>query len=272
VPTLESKEPDPDRAQEIAHRGLILLGLVGSTVHGLALGGHDDRDELGVTIEPPEHLLGTKRFEHLVWRTQPAGAPSGAGDVDLTVYGLRRYCLLARKGSLTVLLPLFAQGDDLIHVTPEGERLRAIAPWFATRQAGQALLGYLAAQQRRIADPAHVRERERVADGYDGKYAMHALRIAHQGTEFLSTGAITLPVPEPRRSEIMAIRRGETDSAGALAAVARAARELEDALAATRLPERVDDDRLDRWLAQTYRDAWDRADARPDAAQDAPAA
>jgi hypothetical protein len=259
MPTLESREPDPDRALQIAHHGLILLGLVGSTVHGLAIGGHDDRDELGVAIEPPEHLLGTKRFDHLIWRTQAPGAPSGAGDVDLTVYGLRRYCMLARKGSLTVLLPLFAQGEDLVHVTPEGERLRAIAPWFATRQADRALLGYLAAQQRRIADPAHVRDRERVADGYDGKYAMHALRIAHQGTEFLTTGTITLPVAEPRRTEIMAIRRGEVDSAAALDAVARAAGELEDALASTSLPERVDDDRLDAWPAATYRQAWDAA-------------
>jgi len=258
VPTLESKEPDRDRALQIAHHGLILLGLVGSTVHGLELGGHDDRDELGVTIEPPEHLLGTRRFEHLIWRTQPAGAPSGAGDVDLTVYGLRRYCMLARKGSLTVLLPLFATGDDLIHVTPEGERLRAIAPWFATRRTGRALLGYLEAQRRKIADPAHVRERERVADGYDGKYAMHALRIAHQGTEFLATGTITLPMTQPRRGEIMAIRRGETRSTEALAAVDRAARELEEALARTSLPETVDDDRLNAWLATTYREAWDR--------------
>ncbi|MDO9407537.1 DNA polymerase beta superfamily protein [Patulibacter sp.] len=265
MPTVESLEPDPDRAMAIAHDGLILLGLVGSTVHGLALGGHDDRDELGVTIEPPEHLLGTRRFDHLVWRTQPEGAPSGAGDVDLTVYGLRRYCMLARKGSLTVLLPLFAQGDDLVHITPDGERLREIAPWFATRQAGRALLGYLEAQRRKIADPAHVRDRERVADGYDGKYAMHALRIAHQGAEFLGTGAITLPVAEPRRSEIMAVRRGEVDSDGALAAVDAAARRLEEALAATRLPDHVDDGRLDAWLATTYRDAWDRADASRDA-------
>ena len=28
---------------------------------------------------------------------------------------------------------------------------------------------------------------------------MHALRIAYQGIELLSTGRITLPVPEPER-------------------------------------------------------------------------
>ena len=73
-------------------RGLILRTTVGSVVHGLSNPGTDDRDELGVCIEPPEYLLGFKRFEHFVYRTQPEGEPSGPGDLDLVVYGLRKYC------------------------------------------------------------------------------------------------------------------------------------------------------------------------------------
>ena len=40
-------------------------------------------------------------------------------------------------------------------------------------------------------------------------YAMHALRIAHQGSELLSTGRITLPIAEPVRSRLMEVRRGD---------------------------------------------------------------
>ncbi len=36
--------------------------------------------------------------------------------------------------------------------------------------------------------------------GYDTKYAMHALRIGHQGIELMEHGHITLPAPEPLRS------------------------------------------------------------------------
>jgi RNA repair pathway DNA polymerase beta family len=54
----------------------MLRGVVGSTVHGLANAGTDDRDEMGVCIEPPEYVLGLRPFEHWVFRTQPAGAPS----------------------------------------------------------------------------------------------------------------------------------------------------------------------------------------------------
>ena len=77
---------------------LILRATVGSVVHGLSNPGTDDRDEMGVCVEPPEYLLGFRRFEHFVFRTQPEGEPSGPGDLDLTIYGLRKYCRLALQG------------------------------------------------------------------------------------------------------------------------------------------------------------------------------
>ena len=114
VTTRHSEERDLERAREIAERGLILRTTVGSVVHGLSNPGTDDRDELGVCIEPPEYLLGFRRFEHFVYRTQPEGCPSGPGDLDLTVYGLRKYCRLALKGSPTTLLPLFVEGEHVL--------------------------------------------------------------------------------------------------------------------------------------------------------------
>src|SRR3954463_15613041 len=99
-----SKEPDDPRARALAERGCILRGLVGSTVHGLSNPGADDRDEMGVCVEPEDYVLGLRPFEHCVARTQPEGHPSGPGDVDLTIYGLRKFCRLAIKGSPTVLL------------------------------------------------------------------------------------------------------------------------------------------------------------------------
>src|SRR4051794_34274123 len=91
VNAVHSLERDLARAREIAERGLILRTTVGSVVHGLSNPGTDDRDEMGVCIEPPEYLLGFHRFEHFVYRTQPEGHPSGPGDLDLVVYGLRKF-------------------------------------------------------------------------------------------------------------------------------------------------------------------------------------
>ena len=123
--TVHSQERDLSRARAIALDGLVLRTTVGSVVHGLSNPGTDDRDELGVCIEPPEYLLGFQRFEHFVYRTQPEGHPSGPGDLDLTIYGLRKFCGLALKGSPTTLLPLFVDGEHLLVCTPWGATARA---------------------------------------------------------------------------------------------------------------------------------------------------
>lgn len=111
MPTIRSREPDRDRAREIAERGTIIRAPVGSTLHGLHNPGTDDRDQMAVCVEPPEYLLGLREFEHYVFRTQPDGVQSGPGDLDLTVYGLRKYCRLALKGSPTTPLLLFVRGS-----------------------------------------------------------------------------------------------------------------------------------------------------------------
>ena len=114
---------------ELVEQGTILRATVGSTVHGLHHGGQDDRDEMAVFIEPPEYLLGLRlarkhgvrnpfRFEHWVERTQPEGARSGPGDLDLVAYSLRKYVRLALKGHPTVLLLLFVP-DELVQIRTE---------------------------------------------------------------------------------------------------------------------------------------------------------
>src|SRR5918996_3669443 len=126
MPTAHSRELDRDRARQIAERGLILRVTVGSIVHGLSNPGTDDRDEMGICVEPPEYLLGFARFEHFVYRTQPEGAPSGPGDLDLVVYGLRKWCHLALKGSPTVLLPLFVPAEHVVATSDLGRELQAL--------------------------------------------------------------------------------------------------------------------------------------------------
>jgi hypothetical protein len=37
-------------------RGMIIPSLVGSTVHSLELEGTDERDEMGICIDPPEYV------------------------------------------------------------------------------------------------------------------------------------------------------------------------------------------------------------------------
>jgi uncharacterized protein len=115
--------------RDIALAGQILRTVVGSGVHGIAIAGTDDHDEMGVFIEPPENVIGLRKpAEHYVFRTQPEGARSGPGDTDLVMYSLRKYLRLAIKGNPTALLPLYAPPEAVLLLHPLGEQLRALAP------------------------------------------------------------------------------------------------------------------------------------------------
>jgi hypothetical protein len=258
MPLRRSKEPDRDLAERIAHDGCILRSLVGSTVHGLGNPATDDRDEMGVCIEPREYVVGLRTFDHWVFRTQDEGVPSGPGDLDLTIYGLRKYCRMALKGSPTVLLLLYTTGEDVLTRTELGAELQALAPAFVSRRAGRAFLGYLDAQRRGLLGERHAtRTRERSArHGYDTKYAMHALRIGHQGHELLTTGHISLPVGEPARSELRRVRAGELPLEAVVEALHEATGRLERALLSADVPEEPDRAAVDRFLISAYERAW----------------
>ena len=249
-----------DERRTIAERGCIIRTLVGSGLHGLALEGADDRDEMGVYIEPPEFVVGLERFEHFVYRTQPEGVRSRAGDLDVVLYCLRKYARLALAGNPTVLLVLFAPPECISVSTPLGLRLQGMAPALISRQASEKFLGYLRAQRERLVGergqmrvwrPDLVRRY-----GYDTKYAMHMLRLGHQGKELLETGHITLPMPEPTRSHLLDVRQGQLP----LSDVLREAEELEAALkdlqSTSPLPAEPDRAEVNRFLAEAYRAAW----------------
>ncbi len=79
-----------------AEPNTILRATVGSKLHGLNLEATDDTDEMGVCVEPPEYVVGLRKFEQWVYRTQPEGHPSGPKDLDLTIYSLRKWVRLAQ--------------------------------------------------------------------------------------------------------------------------------------------------------------------------------
>jgi uncharacterized protein len=243
---------------QIALDGMILRGTVGSTVHGLHLESQDDRDEMGVAIEPPDRVIGLERWEHHVERTQPEGVRSGPGDLDLVVYSARRFCQLAVRGNPTVLLLLFTFERQV--ETELGAELRALAPAFVSRVVGERYRGYLRSQKERLVGTRGQRRVNRPelieAHGFDTKYAMHVLRLAVQGREMLETGRLELPMSEPERSRILAVRSGEVPYEEAVAWIEEAERELETAHERSRLPDQPDRARVDAWLVDAYQRSW----------------
>lgn len=167
---------------------------------------------------------------------------------------------MALKGSPTVLLLLFITGEHVLECSELGRELQALAPAFLSKRTGRAFLGYVEAQRRGLTGERHAtRTRElSAAHGYDTKYAMHALRIAHQGQELLSTGRITLPVGEPERGRLMRVRHGEIALDDVLARLDEQSAQLERTTASADLPDVPDRAAVDRFLVGAYRRGWAR--------------
>jgi len=266
-----------EQARLIAEAGLVLRVQVGSGVHGTAISGQDDRDELGLCLEPPQFVTGlarvpngirgespSVRFEqyerHTAW-DRPGGVAnrSGAGDLDVVIYSARKWARLALAGNPTVLLVLFVPDDEVVFRNEAGAELTANAHRFVSRLAAARYLGYLQGQQAAMTGQAgaHTNRPELVAvHGYDTKYAMHALRLGLQGIELLTTGRITLPVPEPDREYLRSIRRGERPLAEVLDAITAAAARLERLRDSASIPVEPDRHWVDDWLHRSYTEFW----------------
>lgn len=250
--------------RDTALGGEILRSVVGSGVHGIAIAGTDDHDEMGVYIPPPEHVLGPEeQRQDYIWRTQPEGARSGPGDTDLVLYSLGKYLRLAAKGNPTALLPLYAPEDQLITVTELGCELRAMRAKFLSRQAAERFLGYMASQHQRMLGQSKrsVPNRpELVAKhGWDVKYGSHALRLAYQGLEIAATGTLTLPMPHTERMRVLAVKSGEVPQAEVSAEIGSLEARVRSLLdeARTPLPERAGIADITAWAVSAYRRQWD---------------
>lgn len=238
---------------------------MGSSVHGLVLSGTDDRDEMGVCVEPRRYVVGFGKFEHWVYRSAAEregnpGARSQAGDLDLTIYSLRKWARLALQGNPTVLLLLFLPDSAVVIRTDVGKQLQGLAPAFASRHAGQLFLRYLEAQRQRLVGErgqldihrAHLVEQF----GYDTKYAMHMLRLGHQGVEFMESGRLTLPMREPVRTHLMHVRSGRSNLADVLAECTQLELRLSQLLESSPLPLEPNLKGVEDFVMDTYTSAW----------------
>jgi len=256
----------------------VLRAQVGSGVHGTSITGQDDRDEMGLCLEPPRFVTGLARvpagrsstatveFEqyhrHTVW-DRPGGLAnrSGAGDLDVVIYSARKWARLALSGNPSVLLLLFVPDEEVVYRDEIGAELTASADRFVSRLAADRFLGYLQAQKAAMtgASGAHTNRPELVREhGYDTKYAMHALRLGLQGVELLTTGRITLPVPEPHRAYLRSIRKGERSLSEVLDAIAETETRLAQLCDSPAVPDQPDRSWVDEWLHRSYLDFWTR--------------
>ncbi|WP_083211360.1 nucleotidyltransferase domain-containing protein [Mycolicibacterium porcinum] len=254
----------PDN-KKIAEDGLILLTEVGSTLHGVSTTANDDDvDEMGICIEPPTSVIGLGKFEQYEYRTQPVNHRSHAGDIDRTVYSLRKWTKLAAGGNPTVLMPLFAPSGKVRYSNDYGQLVVANRDRFLTKKAGRKFLGYLDGQMQRFLDPArtdskHATRPELIdAHGWDTKTGYHALRLAIQGHELMTDHTITLPMSDSHREFLLAVRSGHYSKEWVTEQLKdKYVPSLELATDTSLLPDEPNYAEINTWLTDTHRSFWD---------------
>jgi predicted nucleotidyltransferase len=239
---------------------LIHLFVGGSELHGAKLHGTDDLDIYGLYIEPPDQIIGLFPDEHFVWSTAGDHVRNTSSDVDVTLYGLRKWASMAAKGNPTALHFLFA--PDRLGVSENHEwnvLCEPIKKAAISRMSSKQFKGFVDAQMGRLLGTRGRGKKGQRPElesefGYDVKAGMHAVRLLNEAIELMNTGKITLPRPE--RKLLIDIRAGQWTLDKLSNHVNQLFMDLDNASKTSSLPETPDRVKLSRIICEAYQTHW----------------
>ncbi len=216
-------------------RYVILRVAAGSRAFGLATEESDD-DRRGVYLPPAE----------LTWSLfkPPEQIESRSDGVEEVCWELEKYLLLALQANPNILETLWS--PRVLFADDTGLALRALRQAFLSRHLYKTYSGYVLSQFRLM-------QKSHAATGaYRAKHAMHLVRLLHSGIHALRTGDILVDVGE-HRGELLRIRGGGLSFAEVRQHALELNRVFQEAFTTTRLPERPDYDRVNRFLIEARR-------------------
>ncbi len=235
----------------MADRGLwdhvIYRCVVGSRAYGLATDG-SDTDRRGVYLPPAS----------LHWSL--AGVPEQLEDdaAQSCYWELQKFLLLALKANPNVLECLWTPLVE--HADPVARALLGMREAFLSKLVHATYAGYAMSQFEKLNADLDRRN----AGGW--KHAMHLLRLLRAGTDLLRTGVLTVDVGD-ERARLLAVKAGQVAWAEVDRWRTALHREFDAAYATTRLPDRPDYARVERFLRWARRRVVDVDDApSPEAA------
>lgn len=247
--------------REVAEKNEIIRIVNGSKLYGTNVDSSDD-DFMAVFLEPAESVFMRGKMETVQLRDKPTGVRSEAGDVDCTSYSLRHFAKLAAGGNPSVLTLLSAPDSAVVSETEIGAALRTpgMQQRFASKLAYPRFRGYMQRQKERLLGErnGHMPKRPELVEkyGFDTKYANHVIRLGLQGTEFLTFGYMTLPMPEDEVSLLLRVRNGEFSFQETVEMIERVEGMLEAAGSKSLLPDEPDYEGITSFLRESHEEFW----------------
>jgi hypothetical protein len=253
-----------------ARQHTVLLVRTGSQLFGTSVSTTPDDDEVGIFVEGQDSMFSAdslyKRPDQVSYRTArgPDGmdARSSANDVDGQLISLNHFMRETAKGNPNTITLLFAPKDKILAkdcwevvgslLTPQ-HRDR-----FISKAMGTRYLRYVLNQRTMYLDNPKVKRSELVAQyGFDTKGAYHALRVALQGYELMSTGHISLPMTTTCRTYLLGVRRGMYSKAEVFEHLRELENNLARAIVESDWPDEPDYSLLTRWNSDLHEVYWD---------------
>ncbi len=200
---------------------VIVRAVIGSRAYGLATEA-SDTDRRGVYLPTAE--------QHWSLSGTPEQIDNDAAQE--TYWELQKFIVLALKANPNVLEVLYSPIVEF--ATPLGRRLIEVRSKFLSRLVYQTYNGYVLSQFRKLnADLSHRGEPK-------WKHVMHLIRLLHSGIVVLREGYVPVAVDPALRDALLAIRRGERPLDEIDRWRLSLHRELDEAAAATSLPDQPD--------------------------------
>lgn len=247
-------------AEEMAHRTEILRVVNGSQLYGTSIGTSDD-DFIGVCVPDIKCVLGLfNNFEQYEYATSDDSRRNAAGDVDLTIYSIRKFTKLVSDGNPSLINLLWVPENKRISWTPWATQLMMIREHVHSKEAIKKFLGYMTSQIKRLngEQRKHTPNRPELVEkfGYDTKFAGHAIRLGLQGLEFAQTGEITLPLPVIDRNTVIAVRNGEWKLDTVLFVAEWLVKELEEELENPDIPAHPNRKAIEEIVIDIQKEYW----------------
>ncbi len=239
-----------------------------------AISGQDDRDEMGVCLEPREYVTYVSQVpsrgseepasipfdqyeNHSVWEGYGGLVNrSGAGDLDVIIYGARKGVRLGLGGNPTVLLPLFVP-EEIVVATDAGHELRANAHRIASRRAAERFLGYMVSQRRAMTGESGAHTN---GPSWSSSSATTASSRCTPSASVSRARSNCRPVgsrcPSPSPTSWHSGRYGGASGTAVLEWTDRLEAELRVLSETAPLPDRPDLDWVNGWLPRSYSSFW----------------
>lgn len=223
----------------------------GSRAYGTAI-DNSDSDIMTITVEPPEAITGLEVSRSV--------QTEGNGN-DIVTHPLKRFCTLAAAGNPSILESFYS---PLIHHSSKaGDLLRDSRTLFVTKLAVRRQLGFCNGMVQRLKDGDVARRVNRpdliCENGYDTKYAYHALRTAMQADQLVTTGSLSFPFWGEELEHLQTVRKGTPTLESLLNQIQHYINMAEAGLKSTaiwQLPEAPDKEKINRLMHEIYTMVW----------------